>query len=763
MKKLVKIFLLVIFCSFCTSINLIKAETKKVVVNDIIIKNNQRIDSETILSYLGIDKGDTVNYEILNSKLKEMYKLGLFADIKFRIIQRKLIVLIKENPVVNNVTFSGNKAIKDGQITPEIQLKSRNVFRKRDLQDSIISIRELYKQTGYFSAILKPTVSKLSQNRVDINIKIIEGTKTRIKQVKFIGNKVFSDKRLKGILSTKESKFYRILSAGDVYDPDRINYDKDVLRRYYLKEGYADFQVKSTVAEMTRDKKNFFITFSVDEGEKYKFGDVKVQTKNEALNKQTLDEIISPLKNSTYNIQKLDDVLQGLKEHVDNAGFAFLKIKPDLNKNVKDKKINITFIIGESKKVYVGRIDISGNSRTEDEVIRREFRFNEGDSFSNEKLMRSRQRIQNLGFFENVEIEKTDIGLKDRINLDVKVNEKQTGQFNVGGGFSSTNGAMANVGLAEKNFRGKGQNIKVSMTIAERQDQFDISFTEPYLRNKNVAAGFDLFKIKTTYADESSYDTDSLGTAIRVGYMIAERTRHSWNYTLIQEDVEGIKSTASDFIANQKGEYTTSAIGHTLTYFGFNDNLNPTSGTQWRIENKLAGIGGNVSFFKSDIKLSKYFSITDDYIWGSKLKAGYIFGYNDDDINLKDRYFLGGDSFPGFEQAGVGPRDTTSTNEDSLGGNLMYTLEFDLRTPIPGIAPQLGINGRFYTIAGAVTEIDENGSGKIKDNSNPRVSVGFGIQWKSPFGPVSIDFTQAVIKEDFDRTQFIKFSFGTRF
>ena len=764
MRNFLKIFLLSIFLIYFTSsFNFSYAEERNVLVKNVLIKNNQRIDTETVLSYVGIKKGDSVNYEILNLKLKEMYKTGLFADIKFRIVQNELIVLIIENPVVNNITISGNDKIKTDLLTTEIKLKSREVFKKKQLQDTLDIFRSLYKQAGFFSAVFQPKISKLSQNRVNINIKITEGTRTKIKGIKFIGNKVFKDKRLKGIISTKESKLYRVFSAGDIYDPDRINYDKELLRRYYLQEGYADFTIKSTIAEITKDKQNFFITFTMDEGKKYKFGDIKVESKNPAFDNKTVDAIINPLRNSYYNIENLDKVMKDLKEYGGNLGFAFLDIKPNIKKNSKDKIIDIAFIIGETKKVYVGRINVKGNSRTEDRVVRREMRFNEGDSFNNEKLARSTQRIRNLGFFDEVTVDQKDLGASDRVGLDISVIEKQTGQFSVGGGFSSTNGAQANVGISEKNFLGKGQDIRANLTVAERQDQIDISFTEPYFLDKDIAAGMDIFKTKTTFADESSYDTDTVGAAIRVGYMITERSRHSWHYTYKSEDVEGVKSGASEFVNSQKGSYKTSSIQHTLGFFGFNDRLNPTSGTTWTIKNKLAGLGGNVSFFKTDLKLSKYFPMTDSIIWGAKFNAGYIFGYNDDDVNLKDRYFLGGDSFAGFEVGGLGPRDTTSANRDSLGGNLLYTVEADLRVPIPGIAPQLGINGRFFTIAGAVTEIDENGGDKIKDNSNPRVSAGFGVQWRSPFGPVAVDIAYPIMKEDFDRTQLVKFNFGQRF
>jgi len=760
-----KILSLILFFFIVLNFDYSIADTKKrIQINDIIVKNNQRIDTETILTYLNLNTGDSVNYEILNKKLKEMYKLGLFADIKLRVSNNNLIVLIKENPMINNVYFVGNKKIKEDQIKEEIKLKSRNVFQKKELQEATNIVRDLYKRSGYFSAKIKVKIANLSQNRIDITFSINEGNKTKIKGIKIIGNKIFSDKRLKSIISTKESKVWRILSSGDIYDPDRINYDKDLLRRYYLQEGYADFRIISAVAELTKDKSGFFITLSVEEGERYKFGNVIIDNKNfKELKKENIEQLTKKIEGKNYNIDKLDEVIKNIKRYGGDFGYAFLEVRPNLNKREETKEIDVSIAIDKSKKIYVSRIDIKGNSRTQDKVIRREMKFNEGDSFSNEKLRRSEQRIRNLGFFEVVDSGKKKTKKSDRTNIVFNVKEKQTGQFSVGGGFSSTNGALANVGISEKNFLGKGQDLRAKFTVAERATQIDFGFTEPYFYNKDMTLGLDIFKIKTTYADESSYDNDTLGAGFRLGYMITERSRHSWNYSYKDETIEGVKKGASDFIDNQKGSYSTSAIAHKLAYFGLNDRFNPTNGTEFSISNTLAGLGGTVSFFKTDVKHTFFYSVTDDYVLSAHLKGGYIFGYNDDKVKLKDRYFLGGDSFPGFEQAGIGPRDTSVANKDALGGNMMYTARTELRLPIPGISPQLGVNAAIFGIVGAVTEIDEDGADKIKDDSTPRVSVGFGVQWKSPFGPVRLDFAHAAMKEDYDRTQFIKFNFGAQF
>jgi len=760
-----KIKILLIFLIFFSFFfKPVLSESKNITINNIEIKNNQRLDAETIMTYLEIEVGDNINYEILNNKLKKMYKLGLFADIKFRVNGDNLIVLIKENPMINNITFLGNKKIKSRDLLEDINLKPRNVFLKKDLQNAISSIQDVYKRSGYFSAKISSSLSKLAQNRIDITFKIAEGDKTKIKGIKFIGNKVFNDKRLKGIISTKESKLWRILSAGDIYDPDRINYDKDLLRRYYLQEGYADFKVISSIAELTKDKTGFFLTYSVEEGEKYKFGNIKIDNKNfKELKNDEIVKLTKNLNNKYYNINKIDEVVSEIKEIGGNLGFAFLEVRPNLNKNKEKKEIDVTININKARKIYVGRINVKGNNRTNDKVIRREMRFSEGDGFSNEKLKRSEQRIKNLGFFENVTSTNVPTNVSDRTDVIFDVTEKQTGQFSVGGGFSSTNGALANVGISESNFLGKGQDLRAKFTVAERATQVDFGFTEPYFLEKDMALGIDVFKTKTTYQDESSFENDTSGAGFRIGYMITERSRHAWNYSYKNEEIEGVKVGASDFINNQKGSYSTSAISHNLNYFGINDRLNPTKGSKWTISNKLAGLGGNISFFKTDVKHSWFYSITDDYVFSTHLKGGYIFGYNDDKVKLKDRYFVGGDSFPGFEQSGIGPRDTTSANKDALGGNVMYTAKTELRIPIPGVSPQLGISGALFGIVGAVTEIDEDGGNKIKDDSSPRVSFGFGVQWKSPFGPVRVDIAHAAMKEDYDRTQFFKFNFGAGF
>ncbi len=763
-SRLHKILALILFFIVLNFNLSIAATTKNIQINDIIVKNNQRIDTETILSYLNLNSGDRVNYELLNIKLKEMYKLGLFSDIKFRVSNNNLIVLIKENPMINNVYFIGNKRIKEDQIKKEIKLKSRNVYQKKELQDATSVVRDLYKRSGYFSAKIKVKIANLSQNRIDITFSINEGDKTRIKGIKFIGNKIFSDKRLRGIVSTKESKIWRLLSAGDIYDPDRINYDKDLLRRYYLQEGYADFKIISAVAELTKDKSGFFITFSVDEGKRYKFGKIIIDNQNfEELKKENIEKLTKRIEGKNYNIDKLDEVVKNIKEYGGNFGYAFLEVRPNLKKKKETNEIDVSIMIDKSKKIYVSRIDIQGNSRTIDKVIRREMKFNEGDSFSNEKLRRSEQRIRNLGFFDVVDSSKKKTNKSDRTNIIFNVKEKQTGQFSVGGGFSSSNGALANVGISESNFLGKGQDLRAKFTVAERATQIDFGFTEPYFYNKDMSLGLDIFKVKTTFADESSYDNDTAGAGLRLGYMITERTRHTWNYSYKDETIEGVKEGASEFINNQKGSYTTSSISHKLAYYGINDRFNPTNGTEFSISNKLSGIGGTISFFKTEIKHSFFYSITDDYVLSTHIKGGYIFGYNDDKVKLKDRYFLGGDSFPAFEQAGVGPRDITSANKDALGGNMMYTAKTEMRIPIPGFSPQLGISAAIFGIVGAVTEIDEDGGNKIKDDSTPRVSVGFGVQWKSPFGPVRLDLAHAVMKEDYDRTQFFKFNFGAQF
>jgi len=593
---------------------------------------------------------------------------------------------------------------------------------------------------------------------VDLVFEIKEGELTEIRKISFVGNKEFDDGDLREIVQTKESAWYRFFSSDDTYDPDRLTFDRELLRRHYLANGYADFRVVSAIAELTPNNKAFFVTFTVEEGKRYKFGKIDVRT---ALNNVDVKKLRADLPIETgnwYNADEVEAAIGSLTDAVGILGYAFVDIRPRVQRDRDKRTVDVTFTIQEGPRVFVELVNISGNVRTLDEVIRREVLLVEGDAFNTSKLRRSRQRIRNLGFFERVEIENKAGSAPDKTVIDVSVREKSTGEISFGAGISSTAGVLADASIRERNLLGRGQDLKLGLQVGEKQQLIDLSFTEPYFLNREVSAGFDVFRTVRDLQAESSFDRESLGFALRAGYRVTEALSQSWKYTLREEDITDVPSDASAAIKEQEGEFVTSAIGQTLLYDKRDSRFTPTDGYFVQFENTLAGFGGDSRYLSNEVSSGTFFSLAERWILNIGGGGGYIVGIGDD-IRIIDRFFLGGNSLRGFEDSGVGPRDLAT--QDSVGGNWYYRGTVGLRFPL-GLPNEFGLSGRIFTDAGSVGENDST-LASITDTGSLRMSVGTGILWNSPFGPVNIDLAQAILKEDFDQTEIFRFSFGSRF
>ncbi|NBT29742.1 MAG: outer membrane protein assembly factor BamA, partial [Gammaproteobacteria bacterium] len=669
-----------------------------------------------------------------------------------------VVVRIVENPIINRLAFEGNRRIEDEILRDEVKLRPRVVFTRSRVQTDLQRIMDLYRRSGRFSAVVVPKVIQLPQNRVDLVFEIKEGELTEIRKISFVGNKEFDDGDLREIVQTKESAWYRFFSSDDTYDPDRLTFDRELLRRHYLANGYADFRVVSAIAELTPNNKAFFVTFTVEEGKRYKFGKIDVRT---SLNNVDVKKLRADLPIETgnwYNADEVEAAIGSLTDAVGILGYAFVDIRPRVQRDRDKRTVDVTFTIQEGPRVFVELVNISGNVRTLDEVIRREVLLVEGDAFNTSKLRRSRQRIRNLGFFERVEIENKAGSAPDKTVIDVSVREKSTGEISFGAGFSSTSGVLADASIRERNLLGRGQDLKLGLQVGEKQQLIDLSFTEPYFLNREVSAGFDVFRTVRDLQAESSFDRESLGFALRAGYRVTEALSQSWKYTLREEDIADVPSDASAAIKEQEGEFVTSAIGQTLLYDKRDSRFTPTDGYFVQFENTLAGFGGDSRYLRNEVSSGTFFSLAERWILNIGGGGGYIVGIGDD-IRIIDRFFLGGNSLRGFEDSGVGPRDLAT--QDSVGGNWYYRGTVGLRFPL-GLPNEFGLSGRIFTDAGSVGENDST-LASITDTGSLRMSVGTGILWNSPFGPVNIDLAQAILKEDFDQTEIFRFSFGARF
>jgi outer membrane protein insertion porin family len=727
------------------------------------VEGAQRLEPDTVISYLNLAKGEAATPEKLNEALKSLYATGLFADVNLRMDGDTLLVKVEENPIVNRVTFEGNDAINKEDLEKEVQLKPRLVYTLPRLQKDVQRILDLYRRSGRFGAMVEPKLVKLEQNRVDIIFEISEGDHTGVRRINFIGNTHYSESELRDIVNTRESAWWRIFSTSDFYDPDRMNYDRELLRRFYLNEGYVDFRVVSSVAELTPDRKAFFLTFTIEEGPRYKFGKIDIQSDIKGIDTASLRQHLTTFQGDWYSADQAEKTITKLTTVLGDLQYAFVDITPDITRHKDGLTIDVTYRIKEGPRVYIGRIDVSGNARTWDKVIRRELQLAEGDPFSSSKIKRSEQRIKDLGYFEDVKIEQKDGTQPDRADLAVQVKEKATGEISFGAGFSTTDGPLGDFSIRERNFLGRGQDVRLGATVSGVTRQFDFSFTEPYFLDRDLNAGFDIFHVRRDNQSQSSYDERNTGFTLRMGYPLSEQLRQRLNYTFRRDEISNVPNDASRFIRAQEGESNTSLVGQELTYDTRDSKLEPNNGYVVRLNTDLAGLGGDRRFGRMRLGATQYLTLAEDYILSTAVEGGYIWGLNQR-VRISDRFFLGGDSLRGFEFAGVGPRDLTGGVDDALGGNRFSRVSVELTTPLP-VPSEFGFKGHIFTDAGTLGRAEESPlpNEKFRDNESIRVSVGAGVTWQSPFGPVRLDLAQAVKKENYDKTQTVHFSFGTRF
>jgi outer membrane protein insertion porin family len=730
-------------------------------ITEIRIEGNQRIEPSTVVSYMQMRPGDRFEALKIDQALKNLFGTGLFADVTFRREGTALVVRVAENPIINRLAFEGNRRIDDETLQAEVQLRPRVVYTATKVQSDAKRILDIYRRSGRFAATVEPKVIALDQNRVDLVFEINEGDVTEVRRIDFVGNEAFSDSSLRDEVLTQESAWYRFFATNDTYDPDRITVDREALRAFYLTEGYVDFRVVSAVAELSPSRDAFFITFTVDEGERYRFGRIDINSTLRDLDPELLRADLETDDGDWYDQSLVDETVAKLSERVSDLGYAFVQVEPVPTKDSIERTVGVTYEIREGPRVYVERIDVVGNVRTLDEVIRREFRLVEGDAFNSSKLRRTRQRIQNLGFFSTVNMETLQGSAPDRTIVSVEVEEQSTGELSFGAGFSTGEGPLGDASIRERNLLGRGQDLRLGFTISGRRQQLDFSFTEPYFLDRNLAAGIDIFNIRVNRS-ESSFDEKNLGGGVRFGWEWAEFLRQNVRYTLSRDKIFNIEAGAPIGIVQQQGTTISSVVGQDITYDRRDSRANPTEGYILRLRNDVAGLGGDTHFLRSRLSAGYYLPITDSIIASVSGEVGYIFGFNED-VRITDAFFLGGSNLRGFRTAGVGPRDLAT--KDALGGNQIASGTVEISFPL-GLPEEYGIKGRLFTDFGTLfdTDIEDTvGPNTVVDERKLRLSAGFGITWQSPFGPLAVDLGLPILAEDYDREELVRFNVGTRF
>ena len=738
------------------------------------VVGNQRIEEGTIRSYLLIRQGERYDQDRVDRSLKVLFATGLFQDVRLTHDGNTVTVHVVENPIVNRVAFEGNKKLTDEQLRPELQLKPRAVFTSASADQDRRHILDMLARRGYYNATVEPRIIRLDQNRVDVVFEIVDGQVTLVSRIAIVGNKAFSQGDLTDAIDSREQRWWRFLSSSDQYDPERVNYDKELLRRFYLKHGYADFEVIDARGELSPDRTSFFLTYTINEGQRYKIAKLDLNSKLRGVDGESLRGELPMGVGDWYDGDAIPKIADQLEAAVHNRGVSFVQVQPRVERNREKHTVDIAYDITEGPRVFIERIDIVGNVRTMDKVVRREMRLAEGDPLNPEAIRRSRQRLKDLNYFSDVDIKNSPGSAPDKAVLTVSIAERATGELSFGGGYSTDAGALVNIGLAERNLIGTGIDASINGVLAQKRSSVSLSVTEPHLFDRNLAVGFDAFMIQTQYLGTEPYDERRVGFSLRGGYEFNEHLRQVWTYSLINRNVYNILNTASPFIQNQAGQTVLSQIGQTLTLDYRDSRLYPHSGFVTELQTDFAGLGGDAKFFRPAITGAYYIpldAIFGNDQWGVKVAAtvGYLYEIGGKDLII-DRFFLGGDNLRGFQTGGAGPHDRVSG--DPVGGRFMWTQTTELRFPLP-VSADLGLNGRAFVDVGALTNasfrnisncVELNGAPcSITQSAAPRVGAGFGISWRTQFGLINIDLAPFVVRQPGDQTQLFRFGFGTRF
>lgn len=837
-------------------------------IQSITVVGTQRLEADTVRSYIRLRTGQPWTQVAADQALKDLYATELFADVAVRNNAGAVVIEVRENPVVNRIILEGNKRIKNDKIEPEIKLAPRQIYSRSKVRADVARIIELYKRQGRFAAVVEPKLVQLDQNRVDIVFEISEGPKSKVQQINIIGNDKFSDGQLRGEMMTKQARFFRFFSSGTSYDPDRLAFDQQKLRQFYLVQGYADFRVVSAVAELTPDKQDFIITYVVEEGDRYKFGDVKVESQIRDFDSERLTTSLRMKKGDWYNGKTIEDTVESLSETAGLFGYAFADVNPDIQRDKEALTMSVTFSVAESPRVFVERIDINGNTLTQDKVLRREFRLNEGDAFNSIQVKRTAERIKSLGYFqEDLEVEQAQGSAPDRITLTTNVEEKPLGELSLSAGFSSIENFIFQGSITQRNFRGLGQELRTNISYSPYSKSAGIGFTEPYLFDRSIAVSGDIFRRDLNSFNffnnqrNTTYKQATTGLQVRVGVPVNEYIYFQARYGLSQDDVSLDENSffsdpdgtgplprscdpiiAGRFLCDAIGKRLTSSIGYTFLYDDRDNRIRPTRGQSASISQDFAGLGGDVRYVKTRINADKFWKPFGNFVFGLSFEGGYIHPLEDrgltaqgiDDIRLTDRFYLGEPQMRGFDIRGVGPRvqrvffegqvvngvavnaPLTGRNQiqdDALGGRFYYFGRAELQIPLGSGAKELGLRPSVYVDVGSAfdvtrpilqtvpqrevlangtqgaplyyfvdsggklqtstTAINANGSTRVAalrfeerflgDSWKPRLSVGFGVNWTSPFGPFRIDIARALLKQEGDDTKLFSFNVGTQF
>ncbi|CCV14020.1 outer membrane protein assembly factor BamA [Mesorhizobium sp. STM 4661] len=748
------------------------------VVSRVEVSGNQRVDADTIRNYVSIKPGKAFSSSDIDDAVKALFGTGLFSDVQINQVGSTLVIKVSEYQVVNQVLFQGNKKLKDNALTAAVQLKPRGTFSQATLDADVEAVKAAYRRIGRDDAAVTTQIMDLGDNRVNVVFNINEGDRTQIAAINFVGNSAYSSRRLSDVINTKRSTWLSFVLRDDVYDEDKLNADQELLRRFYYNHGYADFQVVSAVGELDNATNKYTVTITVQEGDRYTFGDVSVESTIPEVDGKSLESVVETRKGDVYNAKNVEDTIIALTEKVAGSGYAFAQVTPRGDRNFENHTISVVYTIDQGTKAYVERIEIRGNDRTRDYVIRREFDVSEGDAFNQVLIQRAKKRLEALGYFEKVDVSTVPGSQPDQVVLVVDVVEKSTGEFSVGAGYSTggdTAGPSVEGSITERNFLGRGQFIKLSAGGGSNSRDYSLSFTEPYFLGRRIAAGFDIYQRTRDYSD---YNSETLGATVRFGLPITDNISTQLAYNISQEKYElddgcqtdGIydptKCTVSTAILDgiDQSPWLKSSVSLGLLYNTIDDMKNPHDGIYANVTTEFAGLGGDAKYVKVTARGSYYQTLSEqlDLVGLISGGAGHVQGYGSGDLRIFDHFQSTDRMIRGFAYGGIGPVDNDGAG-DHLGGTTYFNASAEAQFPLPVIPESFGLRGAVFADAATLYGNKVDGVDPSTTGMEWRASVGVGLMWASPFGPIRIDYAVPVKEEATDDVQEFNFGISTRF
>ncbi len=747
------------------------------VIRQIRIVGNQRLDAETVIHYLTLKAGQRYDAAKADESVKALFATGLFRDARIRLEGGAVVVEVAEAQLINRVAFEGAKDVSSDTLAKETQLKAGGHYTIARAQTDVQRILSAYRRQGYYAAQAEAKIIELDHNRVDLVFEIREGPETKVMGINFIGNASFSDAELRRVIATSESWLLDFLKPAAVYDPDRLNLDRELLQRFYLKNGFADMRVVSASADVDPDKKGFFLTFAVDEGPRYTFGAVDVDMTVSSLDANALRKHVTGASGDIYNVEQLEKSVDALTAAAAGLGEPFAQIRPRVERDPVRRTISVVYVVEQARRAYIERIDIAGNVVTKDEVIRSEFRIAEGDPYNKAMVERARKRLLKLGFFNDVKIATEKGSAPDRTRLTIAVTEGQTGEFSFAAGYSTANGIIGDVTYTERNLMGTGQYLQIQLTGSlSGTEGLTVGWTEPHFLDRNMSFGVDAFIKNNDYTQSSGYTVAGfedfrVGGGLRLGLPITDEFSVGLNYSIMLDDVYNLDPNASLAVKEIQGPAVISSVGYNLIYDTRDNKKKPTRGFYFKGTQDLAGAGGDIDYIRSTSDMRAYYPISDSIVLAARAQGGTIAGWGGQSVRVVDAFFKGPETIPGFAAAGLGPRDATTG--DALGGTTFYSATTEMRFPLPFLPQDLGLSGAIYTAAGSVFGTDaqkfaaayvaKNGGTNnlvIMDSSALRSSVGGSIIWDSPIGPLRADYSFVLSKAAGDKTQPLGFGYS---